>query len=71
MPLPVSRSGNPVLNEKAISGQARPAALGERMTLQGAINKSFLLLVVLLAMHSARGPNYMATGDAARWVHLF
>lgn len=65
MPLPVSRSGNPVLNEKAISGQARPAALGERMTLQGAINKSFLLLVVLLASALWPWSQYMATGDAA------
>src|SRR4051812_49507669 len=48
MPLPV-RSGNPGLNEKTFSGLPRPMAAGDRMTLQGAINKSFLLLVVLLA----------------------
>jgi uncharacterized YccA/Bax inhibitor family protein len=65
MPLPVSRSGNPVLNDKTFSGQTRPAALGERMTLQGAINKSFLLLVVLLASALWPWSQYLATGDAS------
>jgi uncharacterized YccA/Bax inhibitor family protein len=64
MPLPVSRSGNPVLNDKIFSGQARPAARDERMTLQGTINKSFLLLVVLLA--SALWPwSQYISGDAS------
>ncbi|HTY48655.1 MAG TPA: Bax inhibitor-1/YccA family protein [Steroidobacteraceae bacterium] len=44
----LTRSGNPGLNDKTFTSQ--PLALGgERMTLQGAINKSFLLLVVLMA----------------------
>jgi len=65
MPLPVTRSGNPVLNEKTLYGQTRPAARDERMTLQGAINKSFLLLVVLLASALWPWSQYLATGDAA------
>ena len=48
MPLPVPRSGNPGLNDKTFSGLPRVMAAEERMTLQGSINKSFLLLVVLL-----------------------
>src|SRR5579862_7613536 len=49
MPLPVTRSGNPSLNERVFASQPRPAFGAERMTLQGSINKAFLLLVVLLA----------------------
>ena len=65
MPLPVSRSGNPGLNEKTFSSLPRPLAGGERMTLQGAINKSFLLLVVLLASALWPWSQYLSTGDAA------
>jgi uncharacterized YccA/Bax inhibitor family protein len=65
MPLPVSRSGNPGLNEKTFSSLPRPLAGGERMTLQGAINKSFLLLVVLLAGALWPWSQYLSTGDAS------
>ena len=65
MPLPVSRSGNPGLNDKTFSSQPRPMASGERMTLQGSINKSFLLLVVLLAGALWPWSQYMSTGDAS------
>jgi uncharacterized YccA/Bax inhibitor family protein len=65
MPLPVSRSGNPGLNEKTFSSQPRPMVGGERMTLQGSINKSFLLLVVLLAGALWPWSQYLATGDAS------
>ena len=64
MPLPV-RSGNPSLTDKTFSGQPRPAALGERMTLQGTINKSFLLLVVLLAAALWPWSQFLAGGDPA------
>jgi uncharacterized YccA/Bax inhibitor family protein len=64
MPLPV-RSGNPGLNETTFSGQPRPATASERMTLQGSINKSFLLLVVLLAGALWPWSQYLATGDAS------
>jgi uncharacterized YccA/Bax inhibitor family protein len=65
MPLPVSRTGNPGLNEKTFSGLPRPIASGERMTLQGSINKSFLLLVVLLAGAFWPWSQYLSTGDAS------
>ncbi|HUI62305.1 MAG TPA: Bax inhibitor-1/YccA family protein [Steroidobacteraceae bacterium] len=63
MPLPV-RSGNPGLNDRTFSSQ--PHALGaEAMTLQGSVNKSFLLLVVLLAGAFWPWSQYLSTGDAA------
>jgi uncharacterized YccA/Bax inhibitor family protein len=62
MPLPV-RSGNPGLNDQTFSSQPRPAAASERMTLQGTINKSFLLLVVLLAGAFWPWSQYLSTGD--------
>jgi uncharacterized YccA/Bax inhibitor family protein len=64
MPLPVQRSGNPVLNDRIFSGQSRPAARDERMTLQGTINKSFLLLVVLLVSALWPWSQYLSTGEA-------
>ena len=64
MPLPV-RSGNPGLNDKTFSGLPRPMAAGDRKTLQGAINKSFLLLVVLLAAAFYPWSQFAATGDAS------
>jgi uncharacterized YccA/Bax inhibitor family protein len=63
MPLPV-RSGNPGLNTKTFATQPR-AAVGEGMTLQGSINKSFLLLVVLLAGALWPWSQYLSTGDPA------
>lgn len=65
MPLPVTRSGNPSLNERVFASQPRPAFGAERMTLQGSINKSFLLLVVLLAGALWPWSQYMTTGDAS------
>ena len=65
MPLPVSRSGNPGLNDKTFSSQPRPLAGGERMTLQGSINKSFLLLVVMLAGALWPWSQYLSSGDAS------
>jgi uncharacterized YccA/Bax inhibitor family protein len=64
--LPV-RTGNPGLNEKTFAGLPRAAA-GEAMTLQGTINKSFLLLVVLLATALYPWSLYMGSanpGDVA------
>jgi len=65
MPLPVPRSGNPSLNDRVFGSQPRPAFGEERMTLQGAINKSFLLLVVLLAGAFWPWSQYLTTGDAS------
>lgn len=62
MALQVNQSGNPVLN--AFRSQQR-ALTGERMTLQGTINKSFLLLVVLMAAALWPWSQFMASGDVA------
>ena len=64
MALPV-KSGNPGLNDNTFASQPRPALASERMTLQGAINKSFLLLVVLLAAALWPWSQFMASGDAS------
>src|SRR5258708_28502861 len=61
----VTRSGNPGLNEKIFASQPRPAIGSERMTLQGSINKSFLLLVVLMAGAFWPWSEYLSTGDAS------
>jgi uncharacterized YccA/Bax inhibitor family protein len=65
MPVPVPRSGNPSLNDRVFGSQPRPAYGEERMTLQGSINKSFLLLVVLLAGAFWPWSQYLTTGDAS------
>src|SRR5277367_445359 len=65
MPLPVPRSGNPSLNDRVFGSQPRPAFGEERMTVQGSVNKSFLLLVVLLAGAFWPWSQYLATGDAS------
>ncbi|MFI4886564.1 MAG: Bax inhibitor-1/YccA family protein [Steroidobacterales bacterium] len=62
MPLPVRRTGNPGLNEKTFARLPRPAIGIEGMTLKGTIDRSFLLLVVLLV--AALWPwSQMAGGD--------
>ena len=58
------RSGNPGLNDKTFASQPLVGS-GERMTVQGAVNKSFLLLVVLLAGAFWPWSQYLATGDAS------
>jgi uncharacterized YccA/Bax inhibitor family protein len=63
MPLPVTRSGNPSLNERIFASQPRPAFGDARMTLQGTINKSFLLLVVLLCGAFWPWSQFLSTGD--------
>lgn len=42
------KTGNPGLNERTFAAVPRPAVGEERMTLQGTVNKSFLMLAVLL-----------------------
>jgi uncharacterized YccA/Bax inhibitor family protein len=59
------RSGNPGLNDKTFASQPLVGVGGERMTVPGAINKSFLLLVVLLAGAFWPWSQYLSTGDAA------
>ena len=59
------RSGNPGLNDKTFASQPLVGLGGERMTVQGAINKSFLLLVVLLAGAFWPWSQYLSSGDAS------
>jgi uncharacterized YccA/Bax inhibitor family protein len=60
----LARTGNPGLNDKTFSGLPR-VSLGEAMTLQGTINKSFLLLVVLLAAALWPWSQFFASGNPA------
>jgi len=60
-----TRSGNPGLNDKTFSSLPLVGLGGERMTLQGAINKSFLLLAVLLAGALWPWSQYLQTGDTS------
>jgi uncharacterized YccA/Bax inhibitor family protein len=62
-PLTQIKSGNPGLNDRTFSGLPRPALASERMTLQGTIHKSFLLLVVLMAAALWPWSQFLATGN--------
>ncbi|HEV2269185.1 MAG TPA: Bax inhibitor-1/YccA family protein [Steroidobacteraceae bacterium] len=63
MPLPVRRTGNPMLNERTFGSLPRAGFGVEGMTLKGTIDKSFLLLIVLMV--AALWPwSQMASGDA-------
>jgi uncharacterized YccA/Bax inhibitor family protein len=64
-PAPVRRTGNPGLNDKTFANLPRPLVGEERMTVQGTINKSFLMLVVLMAGALWPWSQYLSTGDAA------
>lgn len=63
MPLPARRTSNPVLNDRTFSSLPRAGLGVEGMTLKGTIDKSFLLLVVLLLAAFWPWSQYMATGD--------
>ena len=63
MPLPVRRTSNPMLNERTFGDLPRTGIGLGGMTLKGTIDKSFLLLVVLIA--AAFWPwSQLAGGDA-------
>jgi uncharacterized YccA/Bax inhibitor family protein len=63
MPLPVRRTGNPGLNERTFASLPRLGIGVEGMTLKGTIDRSFLLLIVLMV--AALWPwSQMASGDA-------
>jgi uncharacterized YccA/Bax inhibitor family protein len=64
-PLSNIKSGNPGLNDKTFAGLPRPALASERMTLQGTVNKSFLLLIVLMVGALWPWSQYLATGNPA------
>jgi uncharacterized YccA/Bax inhibitor family protein len=61
--LPI-RSSNPTLNDRTFDGLPRTVA-GEAMTLQGTINKSFILLLVLMGTALYPWSQYMASGNPA------
>jgi len=62
MPLPVRRTGSPGLNENTFARLPRVGIGAEGMTLKGTIDRSFLLLIVLMA--AALYPwSQMAGGD--------
>lgn len=60
----LTRTGNPGLNQRTFSGLPR-ADLAEAMTLQGTINKSFLLLVVLLGAALWPWSQFFSSGNPA------
>ena len=62
MPDRLNRSGNPGLNDNTFASQPLAGYGQERMTLSGAINKSFLLLVVLLAGALWPWSQYLSSG---------
>ena len=60
-----TRSGNPGLNDRTFASLPRPALADERMSLQGTINKSFLMLVVLMAAALWPWSQYLSSGNPA------
>ena len=64
MPLPVRRTGNPGLNEKTFASLPRLGIGVEGMTLKGTIDKSFLMLIVLLVAALWPWSQFMASGDS-------
>src|SRR5579883_334661 len=64
MPLPVRRTGNPGLNEKTFASLPRLGIGVEGMTLKGTIDRSFLLLIVLMLAALWPWSQFMASGDA-------
>jgi uncharacterized YccA/Bax inhibitor family protein len=63
MPLPVRRTGNPGLNDKTFASLPRLGIGVEGMTLKGTIDKSFLLLIVLMVAALWPWSQFMASGD--------
>jgi uncharacterized YccA/Bax inhibitor family protein len=61
----LTRTGNPSLNDKTFAGLPRVTVAGEAMTLQGTINKSFLLLLVLLIAALWPWSQFFGSGNPA------
>lgn len=62
------RSGNPVLGDKTFDGLA---TTGEAMTIDGTVNRSFALVLILMAgalVSVVAGPGYMVVGAIAGFV---
>jgi uncharacterized YccA/Bax inhibitor family protein len=62
----LTRTGNPGLNDRTFASLPRVGSAGERMTLQGTINKSFLMLLVLLGGALWPWSQYLSGGNAAQ-----
>jgi len=63
MPLPVRRTGNPGLNDRTFGSFPRLGLGVEGMTVKGTIDRSFILLVVLMVAALWPWSRYMASGD--------
>jgi uncharacterized YccA/Bax inhibitor family protein len=61
----LTRTGNPSLNENTFSGLPRTTLASEAMTLQGTVNKSFLLLLVLLVAALWPWSQFFGSGNPA------
>jgi uncharacterized YccA/Bax inhibitor family protein len=59
----LTRGGNPGLNNRTFASLPRAGGADQAMTLQGTINKSFLLLVVLLAAALLPWSQFLASGN--------
>jgi len=61
----LTRTSNPSLNDKTFAGLPRVTVAGEAMTLQGTVNKSFLLLLVLLIAALWPWSQFFGSGNPA------
>ena len=62
------RSGNPILGDKTFDGLA---TTGDAMTMDGTVNRSFALVLILMAgafVSVVAGPSYMLLGAIAGFV---
>ena len=62
------RTSNPVLNDKRFEGYA--GQLGERMTLQGTVNKTGLLLLCAMASAAWTWHLFMQDRSRSRLCHI-
>ena len=61
----LTRTSNPSLNDKTFAGLPRVTVAGEAMTLQGTVNKSFVLLLVLLIAALWPWSQFFGSGNPA------
>ena len=59
------RTANPALNAKTFTGLARPADTTQVMTIQGTVNKTALMMVILLAAATFTWGKFFETGNPA------
>jgi uncharacterized YccA/Bax inhibitor family protein len=61
----LTRTSNPSLNDRTFAGLPRVTVAGEAMTLQGTVNKSFVLLLVLLIAALWPWSQFFGSGNPA------